>query len=111
MSIENVWVRGDNNTMIRADAIVILHNDASGIRAESITGRMVQLTASECSTAFQLSLLEEIRHASWDDRRAVVIMAADDHDSPAWHRESVDTLIDQLSEHNRHVTDLPRLPR
>jgi len=29
MSIENVWVRGDNNTMIRADAIAILHFDAS----------------------------------------------------------------------------------
>jgi hypothetical protein len=108
MSIENVWVRGDNNTMIRADAIAILHNDASGIRAESITGRTVQLTASECSTAFQLSLLEEIRHASWDDTRTVVIMAAGDPDSPAWHRESVDTLIDQLSEHEVHVQSRAR---
>ncbi len=102
MAIENVWVRGDNNTMIRADAIAILHNDASGIRAESMTGRTVQLTASECSTAFQLTLLEEIRHASWDDRRTVVIMPTSASDSPAWHRESVDTLIDQLSEHDRH---------
>ena len=111
MSIENVWVRGDNNTMIRADAIAILHNDASGIRAESITGRTVQLTASECSAAFQLTLLEEIRHASWDDTRTVVIMATGDPDSPAWHRESVDTLIDQLSEHDRQVRDRPRLAR
>ena len=111
MSIENVWVRGESNTLIRADAITIIHNDASGLRAESITGRTVQLTASECPAAFQLTLLEEIRHASWDDTRTVVIMAAGDPDAPAWHRESVDTLIDQLSEHDRQVRDRPRLAR
>lgn len=111
MSIENVWVRGENNTMIRADAIAILHNDASGLRAESITSRTVQLTASECSAAFQLALLEEIRHASCDDTRTVVIMATDEPVSPAWHRESVDTLIDQLLEHDRQARDRPRLAR
>ncbi len=111
MSIENVWVRGDNNTMIRADAIAILHNDASGIRVESITGRTVQLTTVECPASFQLTLLEEIRHASWDDTRTVVIMATGDLGSLAWHRESVDTLIDQLSEHDRQVRDRPRLAR
>jgi hypothetical protein len=109
--MDNVWVRGEDNTMIRADAIVVLENGPSDLRAECVTGRTVKLTASECSSSFQLRLLEEIRHASWDDRRTVVIMVTGDRDSPTWHRESVDTLIDQLSEHSRQPRNRPQLLR
>jgi hypothetical protein len=42
----------------------------------------------------QLALLEEIRRAGADDRRAVVIMPPTDGDATTWRRECVDTPLD-----------------
>jgi hypothetical protein len=108
--MDTVWIRTQDNVLIRADSIMILESDHEGLRAECITGRTVQLTRGACSTASQLALLEEIRHAGVDDRRAVVIMPVRELDSLVWHRECADTLIDQLSEHENRVRELEATP-
>ena len=91
-----MWIRAQDNILIRADSIVVIESTQSGLRAECITGRLVQLTDSACDSKFHLSLLEEIRRAGADEKRATVVMPADDNDSPRWRREYVDTLIDRL---------------
>jgi hypothetical protein len=97
--MDTVWIRTHDDVFIRADSLMILENDHDGLYAECITGRRVRLTNDVCSTALQLSLLEEIRHAGADDSRAVVIMPAWEHTSLVWHRESADTLADRLNDH------------
>jgi hypothetical protein len=103
LAMDTVWIRTHDDVFIRADSIMILKNDHDGLFAECITGNRVQLTNSTCPTASQLALLEEIRHAGADDSRAVVIMPAWDQGSLVWHRESADTLIGRLNEHQSRV--------
>jgi len=91
-----VWIRAQDDVLIRADSIVIIENTQTGLRAECITGRVIQLTNSVCDSAFQLELLEEIRRAGADERRATVVMPANENNSPSWRREYVDTLVDHL---------------
>jgi len=91
--MDTVWIRGQDDVLIRADSIVVLENAKDGLRAECINGRAVQLTKSDCSTAFQLALLEEIRRAGADERWPVVIMPMTEQETPTWSRERVDTLI------------------
>ena len=94
--MDAVWVRTQDDILIRADSIVVIESTQSGLRAECITGRDVQLTGSACDSAFQLALLEEIRRAGADERRATVVMPTNENDSPSWRREYVDTLVDHM---------------
>ncbi len=94
--MDTVWIRGQDDVLVRVDSIVILESSKDGLRAECINGRAVQLTKSNCSTAFQLALLEEIRCAGADEHWPVAIMATMEHETPVWRRERVDTLIDRL---------------
>jgi hypothetical protein len=108
--MDTVWIRTHDDVFIRADSIMILENDHDGLYAECITGSRVRLTSSVCSTALQLALLEEIRHAGADDSRAVVIMAAWEEDSLVWHRESADALADRLNEQENRARRLGAAP-
>jgi hypothetical protein len=92
--VESVWVRGQGDVLVRADAIVVLGLGPEGLRAEWGAGRAVRLTGTPCSTSLQLGLLEAIRRAGADGR-AVVIMPPAEPGSSAWRWESVDTLLDQ----------------
>ena len=79
---------------------LLLRNSVDGLTAETLTGRIVQLTRNECPSTVQLALLEEIRSAeSEDDRFAKVIMAVEGRGKLAWRHESVDTLIDLILQH------------
>jgi hypothetical protein len=92
--VESVWVRGQGDVLVRADAIVVLALGPEGLRAEWGAGRAVRLTGTPCSTALQLGLLEAIRHAGADGR-AVVIMPPAEPGSSGWRWECVDTLLDR----------------
>ena len=94
MTTDSVWIRGQNDVLIRADAIILLARVHDGLIAECLGGYTVQLTGSKCSNALQLALLEEIRRAGAGDRRAVVIMPPTDGDATTWRRECVDTPLD-----------------
>lgn len=94
--MDTVWIRAQDDVLIRADSIVVIENTQTGLRAECITGRVVQLTNSACDSAFQLALLEEIRRAGADERRATVVMPANENETASWRREYVDTLVDHL---------------
>lgn len=98
--MDNVWVRGLGDVLIRADSIVVLAQAHDGLRAECVSGRSVRLTDSECSTDLQLALLQEIRYAGADERWAIVIMATNGSE-PTWSRERVDTLMTRISEVRR----------
>jgi hypothetical protein len=108
--MHNVWIRTHNDACVRADSIVILENNQDGLYAECLNGSRVQLTPNVCPPGLQLALLEEIRHAGADDSRAVVIMPAWEQDSPAWHRESADTLADRLNEHENKARKIGVAP-
>jgi hypothetical protein len=108
--MDTVWIRTHDDIFIRADSIMIVENNHDGLYAECVTGSRVQLTSSVCSTALQLALLEEIRHAGADDSRAVVIMLACEQDSLVWHRESADTLADRLNEHDGRTSEIGVAP-
>ena len=90
----SVWVRGQGDVLVRADAITVLALGPEGLRAEWGAGRAVRLTGTPCSTALQLGLLEAIRRAGADGR-AVVIMPPAEPGSSAWQWECVDTLLDR----------------
>jgi hypothetical protein len=92
--VQSVWVRGQGDVLVRADAIVVLALGPEGLRAEWGAGRAVRLTGTPCSTALQLGLLEAIRRAGADGR-AVVIMPPAEPGSSAWRWECVDTLLDR----------------
>jgi hypothetical protein len=92
--VESVWVRGQGDVLVRADAIVVLALGPEGLRAEWGAGRAVRLTGTPCSTALQLGLLEAIRRAGADGQ-AVVIMPPAEPGSSAWRWERVDTLLDR----------------
>lgn len=99
--MDTVWIRTDDDILVRAKSIMILENEHDGLYAECLTGSRVQLTRRACPIASQLALLEEIRHAGADDSRAVVIMPVWENDSLVWHREFADALADRLNEHDR----------
>jgi hypothetical protein len=92
--VESVWVRGQGDVLVRADAIMVLALGPEGLRAECGAGRAVLLTGTPCSTALQLGLLEAIRHAGADGR-AVVIMPPAEPGSSTWRWECVDALLDR----------------
>jgi len=104
--MDTVWIRTQDNVLVRADSIVLLRSSDDGLHAEFVTGRTVQLTQDTCSEAFQLSLIEEIRHAGVDDRRSVVIMPVLKGDSLVWHRECADTLVDLANDHDKKANRL-----
>ncbi len=98
--MNKAWIRCVDDALVRADSVVTLRNGVDGLTAETLTGRIVQLTRNECPSTVQLALLEEIRSAeSADDRFAKVIMAVEGRGKLAWRHESVDTLIDLILEH------------
>lgn len=110
--MDTVWIRTQNNALIRAKSIVMLENRGNGLYAECITGSEVQLTNGICSISAQLILLEEIRQAGADDSRAVVIMPVWEQDTLVWHREFADALADHLNERDNQATYIETaLPR
>jgi hypothetical protein len=97
--VTNVWICTAGDVLVRADSIVLIEGGVNGLHAECITGRTVLLSGSRCSTASQIALLEEIRHAGAEDRRTVVILETTDRKGGmTWHREAADTLIDRLND-------------
>jgi hypothetical protein len=96
--MSTVWVRGQGEVLVRADAIVVLASAGGGLDAECVTGRTVRLADSDCPSALQLALLDEIRRAGTDERLAAVIMPPAESDSAIWRREYANTLLDLLTE-------------
>ena len=90
----SVWVRGQGDVLVRADAIVVLALGPEGLRAECGTGRAVRLAGTPCSTALMLGLVTAIEHASRGDSRAVIIMPPAEPDDSTWRWECADTLLD-----------------
>jgi hypothetical protein len=89
-----------DDVLVRADSVVSLRNNVDGLTAETLTGRVVQLTRTDCPSTAQLALLEEIRSAEFtDDRFTKVVIAVEGRGKLAWRHESVDTLIDLILEH------------
>ena len=100
MQVNKAWIRCVDDALVRADSVVTLRNSVDGLTAETLTGRVVQLTRNDCPSTVQLALLEEIRSAeNADDRFAKVIIAVEGRGKLAWRHESVDTLIDLILEH------------
>jgi len=79
----SVWVRGQGDVLVRADAITVLALGPEGLRAEWGARRAVRLTGTPCSTAVQLELLAAIQRAAADGR-TVVIMPPAEVDSSEW---------------------------
>ncbi len=92
--MESVWVRGQGDVLVRADAITVLALGPEGLRAECGAGRAVRLTGTPCSTALQLGLVEAIRRAGADGR-AVVIMPPAEPGSATWRWEFADTVLER----------------
>jgi len=90
MSLSTVWVRGQGDVLVRADAIVVLRSAYGGLDAECVTGHVVRLTDTECPGALQLALADEIRRAAADDRHAVVIIPPAGQHSATWRRAYAD---------------------
>jgi len=95
--VASVWVRGQGDVLVRADAIVVLALGPEGLRAEcgTGTGRAVRLTGTPCSTALMLGLVAAVERAGRGDSRAVVIMPPAEPDSATWRWECADTLLDR----------------
>ena len=91
----SVWVRGQGDVLVRADAIVVLALGPEGLRAECGSGRAVRLTGTPCSTALMLGLVAAIEGAGHGDSRAVIVMPPAEPDSAAWRWECADTLLDR----------------
>jgi hypothetical protein len=108
--MDTVWIRTQDDTLIRAKSITTLQNWRDGLYAECITGSRFQLTTGVCSVGSQLTLLEEIRQAGADDSRAVVIMPVWEQDSLIWHREFADALADHLNEHDHKTSRIGIAP-
>jgi hypothetical protein len=98
--VNAVWVRGQGDVLVRADAIIMLTSAHGSLNAECAGGRTVPLADSGCPGALQLALLDEIRRAGADDRHAVVIMPPAERDSVTWRREFADTLLELLTAHD-----------
>jgi hypothetical protein len=98
------WIRCVDDVLIRSDAVMLLRNTVDGLFAETLTGRVVRLTRSDCPSATQLALLEEIRTAdSTDERLTKVIIAVEGKGRVLWRRESTETLIDLILQHGPKV--------
>jgi hypothetical protein len=97
--VNTVWIRGQADVLVRADSIVLLAIAHGGLSAECVGGRTVRLADSECPSALQLALLDEILRAGRDDRHAVVIMPPAEQDSATWRRECADTLLELSTKH------------
>jgi hypothetical protein len=105
--VGTVWVRGQGDVLLRADAIVVLASARGGLNAECAGGRTVRLADSDCPGALQLALLDEIRRAGADDRHAVVVMPPAERDSATWRREYAETLLDLQTEHEAELPGSP----
>jgi hypothetical protein len=99
--MNRAWIRCVDDVLVRADSVVSLRNSVDGLTAETLTGRVVQLTRTDCPSTTQLALLEEeTRSAEFaDDRLTKFIIAVEGRGRPAGRHESVDTLIDLILEH------------
>lgn len=89
----SVWVQGQGDVLVRADAIVMLALGPEGLRAECSAGRAVRLTGTPCSTALQLGLLEAIDRAGTGGDRIVIVMPPAEPGSAAWRWECAGTLF------------------
>ena len=99
------WIRGLDDVLIRGDAVTLLRNTVDGLFAETLAGRAVQLTRTECPSATQLALLEEIRSSqSVDGALTKVIIAVEAQGKVEWCRESAETLIDLILQHGKTTT-------
>ena len=73
-----VWVRGEDDVLVRADAIVVLAIAEDGLRAECASGRSVRLTRTRCSGALPLVAPGVVPITSWrPDHAAAADQAAD----------------------------------
>lgn len=94
------WIRGVDDVLIRSDAVILLRNNVDGLFAETLIGRAVQLTRTDCPSVSQLALLEEIRSSqSADGRLTKVILAVESNGKVEWRHESAETLIDLVLQH------------
>jgi hypothetical protein len=96
--MSTVWIRGQEEILVRADAIIMLACAPDGLHAECVTGRTVRLADSERPGILQLALLDEIRRAGADERLVVVITPPAERDSATWRREYADILLQRLTE-------------
>lgn len=87
--MDTVWIRTHNDVLIRTKSIMTLENEDSGLYAECTTGNRIQLTNNSCLMASQMALLEEIRQASADDSRTIVI-------TPVWQQGSLGSIFSSL---------------
>jgi hypothetical protein len=98
--MNQTWIRCIDDTLVRADSIVMLRNGVDGLTAETLNGQTVRLTRAECPSTTQLELLKEIRSAEYaDDRWVNVIIALEGGGKISWRHESVETLIDLILQH------------
>lgn len=59
-TMSKAWIRCVDDALVRADSVITLRNAVDGLTAETLTGRVVQLTRTDCASTAQLALLEEI---------------------------------------------------
>lgn len=98
--MSTAWIRSIDDTLVRTDSVIALRNGVDGLTAETLTGGTVRLTRTECPSATQLALLEEIRSAEQaNDMYTKVIIAIEGQGKLAWRHESVETLIDLVLHH------------
>ena len=91
----SVWVRGQGDVLVRADAIVVLALGPEGLRAECGSGRAVRLAGTPCSTALMLGLAEAIDRAGRGDSRAVIVSPPAEPGSVTWRWEFADTMVER----------------
>ena len=102
--MHTTWIRCVDDVLIRSDAVILLRNNVDGLFAETLTGRAVQLTTTDCPSATQLALLEEIRSAdSAEGSLTKVIIALEGKGQVQWRHESAATLIDLILQHGSTV--------
>jgi hypothetical protein len=93
--VQSVWVQGQGDVLVRADAITVLALGPEGLRAEWGAGRAVRLTGTPCSTALMLGLVAVIERAGRGDSRAVIVMPPAEPASVTWHWEFADALVER----------------
>jgi hypothetical protein len=59
--MSTVWVGGQGEVLVRADAIVVLARARGGLDTECVTSRTARLADSERPGALRLALLDEIQ--------------------------------------------------
>jgi hypothetical protein len=98
------WIRCVDDVLVRSDAVILLRNNVDGLFAETLAGHIVQLTRTDCASATQLALLEEIRSSeSAHGSVAKVILGLEGNGTVEWRQESADTLIDLILKHGSTV--------